>query len=375
MTALPGCAGGAELHEIAVRHMATDAAPPIRPPLKSSASKMGSLRDLTESSIAKVSELSERSLSSLSEFSRQAAHTAATTIERFKDMGGAESRWRKLMKEAEEGPIGAEREAELKSLLADKVDEDHLHVTEPFLKACLRAKKYQVVKACQLAMQYSSFREKAGWNCPSKAVTAKALERQLRSGFNMLLPGQDTHGHVLLTKSFEQLHFKNGTLESHQRSGYYLLHRAIQMEHAQKYGIALVLDFRGFGLRHFTHFTGPDVARGVNMLQDCFPARLAVIYVLHQPALLSAIVALFMPFVNKESLGQKFILCGSNYETLHEHVPKDQLPKTFGGTADCKWDGTVDKWIAEEAAAGDSVDLVKYFDSSRSPCCGSSSHS
>ena len=52
------------------------------------------------------------------------------------------------------------------------------------------------------------------------------LEPELRSGFNMLLPVRDVHGHVVVSQQMSKLTFGAGeTLESYQRGGYYLLHR------------------------------------------------------------------------------------------------------------------------------------------------------
>mmetsp|Transcript_26897 Transcript_26897/g.44665 ORF Transcript_26897/g.44665 Transcript_26897/m.44665 type:complete len:321 (+) Transcript_26897:162-1124(+) len=289
---------------------------------------------------------------------RLSSHTSRKNLPvHFCDPSRAEELWRKSLQESEGGPMAAECAA----VLGEKLIGTCVPTDEPFLKACLRAKKYSTEKACKVAVNYTAFRDKAGW---STSVTAAALERELRSAFNTLLPYCDVYGHVVLTQRMERLDFQVGSLESFQRAGYYLLHRALQRERAQTCGIALVVDFRGFHFRMLTKIGMSDVKRGVAMLQDCFPARLAAIYVLHPPAWLSVIITMLRPLVNEKSLDQKFLVVGSDYSALHECMPKAHLPKDLqaGGTLDFDWSAIVDGWIADEAAAP--CDVRSFFNTS-----------
>jgi len=262
--------------------------------------RRGNLRNSESSTLGSFSDISRKVRSSA--VSARRSWSEAVELWSELGLGEADVRWRKIMQDAEDSPLAAQRLDELKAVLADSPLADN----KPFLRACLRAKKYQVEKAHTLAVNYEEFGPRVGWVAPAKPVTAVSLEAELRSGFNLILPEPDLHGHVVVTQRMGLLDFKNGSsLESHQRAGYYLLHRALQREQAQRFGVALVLDFRGFGFRLFTRVGAGDLSRGIAMLQDCFPARLAVIYILHQPIWLSALVAMLGPLVNKDSLKQK----------------------------------------------------------------------
>ena len=269
------------------------------------------------------------------------------------------SDWRTLVASAEEADGAAtEKLATLHAALASMPNASpHLLLDVNFLRCCLRAKAYDVAKAKQLAINYFTFRKRVAWaddaSPTSRPVRASSVERELRTGFNLLLPGRDAYGHVVLTQRMELLSSTAGgpTVESQQRAGYYLLHRVLQRTVAQTAGIALVLDFRGFSWRAFARIGLGDMQRGVAMLQDCFPARLGVIYVLHPPTWLRNVVALLRPFLRSDSLQQKFVLC-ADAEALHEHVPAAMLPagvEKWDGTASFDWDGLVDGWIAQEA--------------------------
>jgi hypothetical protein len=261
-------------------------------------------------------------------------------------LGAGSVTWRAGVVAAESGSAleGAKLEAELAALLPRAA------AARGFVRACLRAKRYQLDKAHTLACNYIAFRERVGWHVPG-AVCAAAVAPALRSGFNTLLTARDRYGHVVLTQSMHRFDPANGTLEAHQRSGYYLLHRALQRPGAQTNGIALLLDFRGFGIRLFSRFGRADVARGVAILQDCFPARVAVLYVLHEPRFLKSVFTLLRPFLKADSLSTKFVLVGSEYSRLYEHLPCEAVPEAIlaGRPADDAWCALVDSWVAEEA--------------------------
>jgi hypothetical protein len=262
-------------------------------------------------------------------------------------LGAGSVTWRAGVVAAESGSAleGAKLEAELAALLPRAA------AARGFVRACLRAKRYQLDKAHTLACNYIAFRERVGWHVPG-AVCAAAVAPALRSGFNTLLTARDRYGHVVLTQSMHRFDPANGTLEAHQRSGYYLLHRALQRPGAQTNGIALLLDFRGFGIRLFSRFGRADVARGVAILQDCFPARVAVLYVLHEPRFLKSVFTLLRPFLKADSLSTKFVLVGSEHSRLYEHLPCEAVPEAIlaGRPADDAWCALVDSWVAEEAA-------------------------
>jgi hypothetical protein len=140
------------------------------------------------------------------------------------------------------------------------------------------------------------------------------------------------------------------SLEGLQRAGYYLLHRALQRRAAQERGLALVLDFRGFSLAHLYAVRWADLRRGVAMLQECFPARLCTIYVLHEPRWLLLLVRLLRPLLSQESMQQKFKLCGAG-EGLWPHLPPEHLPASLdlGGHLELDWEAQLRSWEAEEA--------------------------
>ena len=324
-------------------------------------------------------------------------------------IGAANKSWRRTIAQAEACGVAAERIAELHATLEG--GEGGALVLHPaFLRCCLRARRYDVPRAKSLALNYVAFRKQSRWHAeggsPRRSLTvcASALERELRSGFNLLLPGTDAYGHAVITQRMSLLAAalsprnsprgkgkgkgrKGGgsggsgdegsggdessgsseegyggvdgapNVESLQRAGYYLVHRTLQLEAAQTRGVALLLDFGQIRWSTFRRIGYADVRRGVRMLQDCFPLRLAVIYVLHPPSWISAVLSLLAPFLKRDSFQQKLFLlssvAGDEPTSLHAHIPPTALPAgvaDWEGSLPLDWDATVDAWMAEEAA-------------------------
>ena len=258
--------------------------------------------------------------------------------------------WRAAIADLESVPDAmASRLTELRNRTAAVAD----HLSNGFLRSCLRARWYDVDKASKVVQHYLAFRSRhASWLLPCHA--AASSKRSSKTGFNELLPSQDAAGHVVITQRMGLLETgRPGVIERHQRAGYYLLHSALQREGAQTRGLALLLDFGGFRWSAFRQISYSDIQRGVGMLQDAMPARLSVIYVLHPPTWLTALVSLLTPLLRKDTLQQKFVLL-DDASKLHKYMAPSSLPAGvdgWGGTAPREWSATVDGWIAEEEAA------------------------
>ena len=242
------------------------------------------------------------------------------------------------------------------AFLNDLSDEEQ----SALLLCFLRAKGYDPAKSVARLLQYARFvRRDAGWIPGSaSAACAATLQEELRSGVHMLLPQHDRLGHVVLSYSMAEIDLSaiasraGPSIESYQRAGFYLLHRALQRPGAQTKGLAIVIDFGGFSFGSLLrHIRMSDLRRGVAMLQDCAPAHLNMIYLVNQPRWLGRLVGMLTPFLKKRSLSQKFQLLGTDRQLLHAALAPEGLPTTLGGDLDYKWADQCALWEAEEALA------------------------
>lgn len=98
----------------------------------------------------------------------------------------------------------------------------------------------------------------------------------------------------------------------------------------------MLVDLAGFTMGHFAKMspTLTIVRKALLCIQDAFPMRMAQLHLLNSPVFVSNVLNLFRPFL-KEKLMQKFFLHCSGYESLYEHVPREALPREYGGMLDC----------------------------------------
>ena len=131
--------------------------------------------------------------------------------------------------------------------------------------------------------------------------------------------------------------------------------KQVEERHESEEREAQVGGAQGFSLSALRNIRMEDLRRGVSMLQDCFPARLCVIYVLNEPRWLLLLVQLLRPLLSRDSMEQKFRLCGKG-EGLRPHIPAAQLPSSLGlgGTLEFDWEAQLQRWEAEEARLGPS---------------------
>ena len=99
--------------------------------------------------------------------------------------------------------------------------QEHPTLSSDFVRACLRAKMYDVRKAVDLVHSYQRFRRKSGWHTASgeKNVTAAATSSTLLSGFNLVLPSADVNGHVVLTQQMGLIFGDSSSSEGGARAG------------------------------------------------------------------------------------------------------------------------------------------------------------
>lgn len=227
-----------------------------------------------------------------------------------------------------------------------------LLLSSSFLERCLRSKKLSVARAEGVVRRYAQFRQLPGWS----TIHAESVAREARTAFNTVLPCTDACGRVVFTQRMSRLDLRLAdaepdkgptTIEAYQRMAYYCLHRALHARgpHA---GLALLIDFRGFGWGQIARMRWSDFRRGIAMVEQSFPARLDCIYVLHPPSWITRLLAVLRPFLRKSSLQKKLVLLYHEEELL-AHIPRKHLPAEFGGLGQAEpWETTFDRWRFQE---------------------------
>ncbi|VVC25364.1 Cellular retinaldehyde binding/alpha-tocopherol transport,CRAL/TRIO, N-terminal domain,CRAL-TRIO lipid [Cinara cedri] len=91
----------------------------------------------------------------------------------------------------------------------------------------------------------------------------------------------------------------------------------------------IVFDLGTFRLNHLVRYPIGLLRRFFFYVWKAYPERVAQIHIINPPNILSAVMALFKPFLKSKI--RKRIIVHQNFESLLEHVPLKYLPKDYGG--------------------------------------------
>ena len=96
-----------------------------------------------------------------------------------------------------------------------------------------------------------------------------------------------------------------------------------------------IMDLKGVGLSKASQVYG-YVQKASAISQNYYPERLGKLYVINAPWGFSGVFSFVKGFLDPVTV-QKIHILGSGYEKeLHAQVPKEHLPKRFGGTCQCE---------------------------------------
>ncbi|XP_026934061.1 alpha-tocopherol transfer protein-like isoform X3 [Sagmatias obliquidens] len=194
---------------------------------------------------------------------------------------------------------------------------------DAFLLRFLRARKFDYDRALQLLINYHSCRR--SWPEVFNNLRPSALKEVLASGFLTVLPHTDPRGCHILCLRPDRWIPSNYPITENIRAIYLTLEKLIQSEETQVNGIVILADYKGVSLSKASHFG---------------------------------------PFIAKKVIGiLQFFLHGSDLNSLHSNLPRNILPKEYGGMA-----GELDITAWNAALLASEEDFVREFCQPGPPC-------
>ena len=226
---------------------------------------------------------------------------------------------------------------------------------EGFLLQCLRSRSGVEKEALMVARNFLAFRRGAGW--PLRLQAREVSGGPLESGAHWVLPGKDKEGRGLFVFNVGKIDVRQGSLESFQKMGAYVVERVTRDEAIQTTGLVMIVNLAQVPFSLYRALVSlQDAKRGVRMWQDAFPCKLKRIYVVGGGTLLLQAMRLVVALLGKKLRNRVRVL--TSLEALREDVDGDQLPPSLGGgMADWEWGRWVETAQAEEAE-GEDVDRV-----------------
>ncbi|XP_064155541.1 alpha-tocopherol transfer protein-like [Anguilla rostrata] len=199
---------------------------------------------------------------------------------------------------------------------------------DAFLLRFLRARKFDYDRALQLLLNYHGSRR--AWPEVFSDLRPSTVKHVLDLGFLTVLPQPDPNGRYILCLRPGKWKPSDYPFVDNIRAIYLTLEKLIQPEETQVNGIVILADYSGVGLSQASSL-GPFLAKKVvGILQDGFPIRIKAVNIINEPRIFKGIFAIIKPFL-KEKMAERFVLHGSDLNSLHRTIPRAVLPEEYGG--------------------------------------------
>ncbi|ODM94238.1 Retinaldehyde-binding protein 1 [Orchesella cincta] len=117
--------------------------------------------------------------------------------------------------------------------------------------------------------------------------------------------------------------------------GVYFTEKELFDDDVMTNGIILIHNCSGMGFKHARMYTLHNMLKWLNIYWRARPLKVGELYFINVPSFAVYPVKLIKPFFSKK-LKEKFIVStrDKKFETLHEKLSPDLLPKCLGGTLD-----------------------------------------
>lgn len=115
-------------------------------------------------------------------------------------------------------------------------------------------------------------------------------------------------------------------------------------------GDIYVLDASVVTPAHLAKISPSAIKKFLICVQEAYPIKLKEIHIVNTSAVVESLINFIKPFLKDKIKNRIFI--HSNMNTLHEHVPKDMLPREYGGTG-CSLDEVNQGWMKKLADYAD----------------------
>ena len=241
------------------------------------------------------------------------------------------------------------------SRLLQKCDlREHLERHEPAFRAeggilalFYRFRNYDEQKTYGSVKSFARFRFlTARW---PPLISLTEVRRTLHDGSHWILPGLDSHGRVVVVLNLRKMDTVAHTLEGYQQTTCFLMETIVQTDVVQRKGIALIVDMSDSSLFEFSY---SDATRGVRMMQDAFPCKLAKVWVLHANVVTRSLGRVVTSLLKPKLRERVTFVCNASPASLE--IDAEHLPTSMNGRCcmDSSWAAACAALVSRQSYGG-----------------------
>ncbi|KAK5844070.1 uncharacterized protein LOC108483568 [Gossypium arboreum] len=209
--------------------------------------------------------------------------------------------------------------------LAERDDPSVKEVDDFMIRRFLRARDLDIEKANTMLLKYLSWRRTF---LPKGFVSESEISNQLADN-KLCMQGVDKQGRPIVVAFGGRHKPTKGNLEEVKRFVVYGLEKiCARMPRGQEKFVAIG-DLEGWG------YSNSDIrayVASLSILQDCYPERLAKLFIVHVPYIFMTAWKVVYPFIDSRT--KKKIIFVENKKlksTLLNDIDESQLPDIYGG--------------------------------------------
>ena len=217
-----------------------------------------------------------------------------------------------------------------------------------FLMAFLRCKKFNIQRAFEEFLHYSTFHSENNWL--RDGVDHDLVQRMFSSGGFQVLPTRDPAGRLILsmdTKALVPLVEELGPSKVMEvvKAVFFLLEVVIADIEAQILGATIVADFNSCKIKIAAYLSPSEYQMCLHLCQNCYPLRANGMFIIREPWYMRTVWAIIRPFMNAK-VKRRFKTFGKDWSGLYDNIPKSSLTKPYGGDVDFDAAAAARRWIA-----------------------------
>lgn len=158
-------------------------------------------------------------------------------------------------------------------------------------------------------------------------ISLSVVKPTLYDGSHWILPGLDSHGRVVVVLNLRKINTAVHTLEVYQQTTCFLLETIVQLDIVRTNGITLIVDMSNSNMFTFSY---SDASRGVSMMQDAFPCKLAKVWVINANMATRSLGRLVFSLL-KPKLQERIVFLSIDTSPVSVEIAVEYLPISMNG--------------------------------------------
>lgn len=192
------------------------------------------------------------------------------------------------------------------------------------IRRFLRAREQDIDEASTMFLKYLKWKREA---VPKGFISDAEVQNELAEK-KAFLQGFDKKGRPIAVVYAAKFNSKHG-IDEYKSFIVYMLDKFLARTSRNQEKFICIADLQGWG------YSNCDIRAylaAIDILQNCYPERLGVVYLVHVPYLFMKAWKIIYPFIDKNTRKKCVFVEDKDLKaTLLEEIYESQLPETYGG--------------------------------------------